>query len=398
MTRPKAYSISEIATYTKDILEDDILLCGLFIEGEVSQITFHSSGHIFFTLIDSKCSISCIMFKSEAAQLNIKPKVGTKLVTYGRLSLNIKSCNISFISEMLEPLGKGQHLQNLQELKLKLQHDGIFENARPLPGFVQKIGLITSPTGAAVKDIIKVAKRRNANIQLLIFPAIVQGELAPISIAKAIELANKQNQTKPIDLLICTRGGGSTEDLSAFNTETVARAVFLSDIPIVSAVGHEVDYTLCDYAADYRASTPSSAAEVSVPLLSDILMRYNNNINNLQKAMQLKIQQKSSRLNMLYNQISPEKEVTKIKLQSANLNSKIYRINNAIQTNLTKANTELTKNIDILEKISPLAVLKRGFVLVSNKNNHVIKNSKNLTSGEKVLLKFHDGIKEASIL
>jgi exodeoxyribonuclease VII large subunit len=255
-------------------LADDILLSGLFAAGEISNLKFHSSGHIYFSMKDRDAAVSCVMFRQSAQGLRFMPKDGMSVVVYARAGLYEKTGQYQLYAETMDVMGVGSLHTEFEQLKEKLRLEGLFDTSRkkPLPAYPERIALVTSPTGAVVQDMMNIAKRRNACVELVICPVKVQGDGASDGICKAIESLNEKNAA---DIIIMARGGGSIEDLWAFNEEKTVRAVYNSAIPIISAIGHETDYTLTDFTADLRAPTPSAAVEICVPLLSDIFGRVN---------------------------------------------------------------------------------------------------------------------------
>ncbi|MCL2855331.1 MAG: exodeoxyribonuclease VII large subunit [Defluviitaleaceae bacterium] len=368
----KAYKVSKIAEYIKDLLEDDMLLCSLWVEGEISGFVRHGSGHLFFTLKDEEAALRCVIFKNEADELPFAPKNGDLVRIYGRVSLYKKSGDMRLIGEFLHLSGEGNIYQSLEKLKEKLLAEGVFANQRPIPRFARKIAIVTSPTGAAVADMLKIIRTRNPMAGVLIIPALVQGDRAPQEIVEAIKLANAQSGA---DVLIVGRGGGSAEDLWAFNSEIVARAVYSSKIPTISAVGHETDFTLCDFAADLRCATPTQAAEVATPHLGTMAGLLQDGVDRLGSALVKKIDRLPMRLQMRTN-----------------------ALHGAFLRRLEGAKHNLTAKGDILEKVSPMAVLRRGFVLVESYDEAVIKNGAGLTPGQRITLQFQDIKREAEIL
>ncbi len=260
----RVFKVYEINRYIKSVLEEDVLLNGIFLEGEISNYKFHSSGHSYFTLKDEFAAINAVMFKSAKSSLRFEIENGLKVIAFGRVSLYEKTGNYQFYIEILEPFGQGALFLAFNQLKEKLDKEGLFSSAykKPLPENPECIALITSKTGAAVRDMIKICKKRDSSVKLVVVNTLVQGENAPNDIVRAIKDVNKWGKC---DIIILGRGGGSIEDLWAFNDENVARAIFDSKIPIISAVGHETDFTIADFVADIRASTPSNAAEIAVP-------------------------------------------------------------------------------------------------------------------------------------
>ena len=263
ITEPRIYSVSKINSYIKATLENDFVLNSVWVTGEISNFKYHSSGNMFFSLKDNDSAISCIMFKGDAYALPFMPENGMNVVICGYVSVYEKSGQYQLIAELMKPDGVGELTVAFEQLKAKLLAEGLFDEdyKREINTHPHNIAVVTSPTGAAVRDIIKIAGARNKNVSITVIPVLVQGDNAASSIAEGIRLANKLGKA---DTIIVGRGGGSIEDLWAFNDERVARAVFASEIPVISAVGHETDFTITDFVADMRASTPSNAAELAV--------------------------------------------------------------------------------------------------------------------------------------
>jgi len=392
----KAYSVSKIVEYLKELLEEDMFLCSILVAGEISNFRLHSSGHMYFSVVDEYAALRCCMFKSDAEGINFSPKNGDFVRIYGRISVYKKMGDVQFVAEMMEAAGDGKIVQNLDALKEKLHEKGLFDNNRAIPAFPKKIAVVTSPTGAAIHDIIKTIKRRNPLAELILVPASVQGDKAPNEIATGIELANAHSNA---DVLIVGRGGGSSEDLSAFNTESVVRAVHSSKIPVISAVGHEIDISLSDFAADLRASTPTAAAEiVTAVTLHEIYAKIYSYENALTSAIKGLLRDYQTLLQNLSLQLSPKREISKIHLKQSILDKHKSDIRRLMLSKINERKSELKAKIDILEKISPRAVLERGFILAFDEDEKIISSGRSLVSGQKIHLQFHDIAKEAKIL
>ncbi len=386
----KAYSVHQVNQYIKEILEDDILLNGIFVEAEVSNFKPHSSGHLYFTLKDQFAALNCVMFRNHAESINFLLENGMQVVVYGRISLYEKTGQYQLYVEFLEPLGKGKLYMAFEQTKNKLEREGLFDfkYKKEIPSFPKTIAVITSPTGAVIQDIMNVAARRNKNVELVVAPTTVQGQSAANEIAQAIRMVNKWGGA---DVIILARGGGSLEDLWPFNEELVARAIFNSKIPIVSAVGHETDYTIADFVSDLRAPTPSAAAELAVPALEELKqnlditkIRMNNSISNkIEKNRQL-LESHSKRataksfLEGIYNrQIYLEQLMKKVTRE----------MNHQIQNNRLKINALAEK----IEGRSPLAVLTRGYTLVYDENGNIKTSASSVENKESLSVRFHDG-------
>jgi exodeoxyribonuclease VII large subunit len=368
----KVYTISQINSYLNSILTDDIVLSGMFAAGEISNLKFHSSGHIYFSMKDRDAAVSCVMFRQSAQGLRFMPKDGMSITVYARAALYEKTGQYQLYVEMMDVMGVGSLHTEFEQLKEKLRLEGLFDTShkKPLPDYPERIALITSPTGAVVQDMTNIAKRRNASVDLIICPVKVQGEGASDEICKAI---NSLNERDDIDIIIVARGGGSIEDLWAFNEEKTVRAVYSSVIPVISAIGHETDVTLTDFSADLRAPTPSAAIEICVPLLSDILGR----LNYLTEIMS----------NVINNRIN------QYRLDTANLIKHMrerilqrigaYRNRIEIIETLTKQNT--------IEHI-----LGKGFAVISV-DEKIIADVENINPGDCVNIRMKSGSVRAMV-
>ncbi|MCL1924317.1 MAG: exodeoxyribonuclease VII large subunit, partial [Defluviitaleaceae bacterium] len=283
----KILSVTQVNKYIKNILELDVILSGVFVQGELSNFK-SSGGHFYFTLKDENSSLSCVMFKYNASNLKFTPENGLEVMLFGNVSIYEKTGSMQIYVELMEPYGIGALNLSIEQLKKKLLEKGILNenHKKPIPETITNVALITSPTGAVVHDMIKITKARNNNINLIIIPAIVQGNDAEASIINAIEMTNQYNK---IDVIILARGGGSTEDLMPFNTEGVAMAIYYSAIPLISAIGHETDFTISDLVADLRASTPSNAIELCIKESINDLAYIRDLLNTIQYIAQNKI-------------------------------------------------------------------------------------------------------------
>jgi len=369
----RAYRVSKIVEYMKELLEEDIFLCSIVIEGEISNFRRHSSGHLYFSLKDEAAALRCVFFKGDAANLQFVPKDGDFVQIYGRIAVYQKMGDVQFVGEFMEATGRGAIRDNLEALKASLHEEGIFDNSRSIPRYPAKIAIVTSPTGAAIFDMINTARRRNPLVQLILVPALVQGDDAPADISRAIAIANEKSGA---DVLIVGRGGGSAEDLWAFNTEIVARAVHSSAIPVISAVGHEIDVTICDFAADLRAATPTAATELAVPRLDEMQAQLAYCVDELHNTIARRLSDCRMALDNRIYRLSPERQISKINAQKSLLAAKLQ----------------------LLEKVSPLSVLKRGFVLAKDVDGRIIKSGEGLSAGQRIVVQFSDTTREAEII
>ena len=378
------FTVSQITGIIKEILETSF--AKIKIEGEISNWKPSSSGHIYFTLKDANSQISAVMFRSSAYSLTFHPKDGDKVTCTGSITVYAQRGNYQIIVSKIEQMGSGNILQMLEERKKRLAAQGLFdqENKKNLPKLPKKVGIITSPTGAALRDILQIIKRRNPHVDIIILPAIVQGNEAAPTLVKMLEIANFY---KVCDLLIIGRGGGSLEDLLPFSDEAVVKAVANSEIPVISAVGHQIDWALCDYAADQRAATPSAAAELAVPLYSDLIQSINHYKDDICSLMNYKIERaryliKSFDQENLLIQFRNIEQPLSMRFEKAkedlfkNLMDKIKELKNKIQNNIT-----------ILENASPQTILDRGYSMVTDENNNIIRDSKQISKDDKIIIR-----------
>ena len=375
----KVFSVTELNSIIKEILEGTFP--AIRLEGEISGLKAQSSGHIYFSLKDSSSLVSAVMFRGSAQHLSFFPKDGMKVQVAGKLSVYPPQGRYQLIVSKMSLAGEGEILKMLEERKRKLYAEGLFdeERKRNLPFFPRTIGIVTSPTGAAIRDILQITKRRNPGISVVIFPSMVQGDEAARTIVQQIKNANA---AKLCDVLIVGRGGGSLEDLLPFSEEEVVRAIAESEIPIVSAVGHEIDWALSDYAADKRAPTPSAAAELVVPQKSDIL----NEIRHAQEELSVTIRSKIEKIRLILKGFEPEGLELKFRSIEQPL---LQRFDNAKENlienmNLKVKDTRLVVEncISFLESASPKAIFDRGYSMVREKDSGtIIRKSSQVKKG-----------------
>lgn len=384
------YTVSELTKYIKNLLDRDTRLMSVFIKGELSNFKAHYSGHCYFTLKDAGSQIKGVMFKSRAQFLKFEPRDGLKVVAFGQVTVFERDGQYQLYADQLIPDGVGELSLAFNQLKEKLAAEGLFDDNRKqkLPLLPQAVGVVTSPTGAALRDIITVAKRRHSGIPLILYPVQVQGLEAPGQIAAAIRAFNR---LKNVDVIIAGRGGGSIEELWAFNDEQVVRAIAASKIPIVSAVGHQTDYTLADFAADCRAATPSQAAEMVVPDVYE-LKRYiitlqsmlENNIRNyIQQRRQTVCQ---LRANRVFTQ--PEKLLAEHRQL---VDSYVEKLGQAVQKIIMTKQQQVKLNAEKLAVLNPLAVLARGYSLTRTPEGQVINSVAQVEPGHQLEIILKDG-------
>lgn len=378
----KVLSVSELNSLLKDVLEGTFP--SIKIEGEISNYRPNSSGHLYFTLKDTTSQISAVMFRSNVMSLSFVPKDGVKVQCTGRITVYPPRGNYQILITKMEVAGEGDVLKMLEDRKRRLAMEGLFESQRKrqLPTFPKTIGVVTSSTGAALRDILQITRRRNPCVSVIIFPALVQGDEAAPSIVKQINTANAYNMC---DVLIVGRGGGSLEDLLPFSEEIVVRAIAASKIPVVSAVGHEIDWALSDYAADCRAPTPSAAAEIVVPQKIDIL----NNLQYLSNELHQEMSRRIDKMKSMVKQFNPDNMELKFRSIEQPLLSRLDNAKEAIIQNMmqkVKDTKMLIENCHaILESSSPQTILARGYSMVRNKETQeIITNTKNLAKGTQI--------------
>lgn len=378
----KIFSVTELNTIIREMLEGTFP--SLRIEAEISGLKVQSSGHIYFSLKDSASLVSAVMFRGSAQYLSFTPKDGMKVQVQGKISVYAPQGKYQIIVTKMSIAGEGAILKMLEERKRKLFAEGLFaeENKKPLPLFPKTIGVVTSPTGAALRDILQITKRRNPGVSVVVFPSMVQGEGAAETIAAQIENANKANLC---DILIVGRGGGSLEDLLPFSEEIVVRAVAKSRIPVISAVGHEIDWALSDYAADRRAPTPSAAAEIAVPQKSDILQEIRYFENEIQNTMIQKVE----RIKLILKGFEPEGLELKFRSIEQPL---LIRLDNAkdnlvenISLKIRDTKLAIENCVSVLESSSPQAIFERGYSMVREaKTGEVIRSSSQVKKGSEI--------------
>ncbi len=392
---PTVYSVSQLNSYVKGVLDRDENLTHVFVTGEISNYKAHYSGHLYMTVKDETASIKAVMFAGNASKLRFLPENGMKILAFGTVSLFPRDGSYQFYINDMQPDGIGALNIAFEQLKKKLEAEGLFkkECKKPLPKFPQKIGVVTSSTGAAVQDIFNVLKRRFPVAEVVLRPCQVQGEGAAEDIAKAIYEFNK---LKGADVLIVGRGGGSIEDLWAFNEEIVARAVFDSEIPIISAVGHETDYTICDFVADLRAPTPSAAAECAVPDIFELKANLVSLKQHIFLLARNRVNMERTKISSFEKSLSLSDPVTNINEQRKELiylTEKLSTLTNSILDGNKAKISALAGKLDVL---SPLSVISRGYALVEKDNKPVTK-VKDLKKDDVISVKLSDGTIKANV-
>lgn len=389
-------SVSDLNKYIKDRVAADEYLNNVFVKGEISNFKHHYTGHMYFTLKDDKSLIKCIMFKSYTATLNFTPKDGMKVNVFGTVSVFERDGVYQIYCKAMQEDGVGDLYAAYNALKEKLEKEGLFDEThkKKIPLMPKVIGVLTSQTGSVIRDIINVSTRRNKNVYIRLFPVPVQGEGAGDKIARAIKIMNDK---KLADVLILARGGGSLEDLWPFNEEVVARAIYDSEIPIISAVGHETDFSISDFVSDLRAPTPSAAAELAVADVEDLKDR----IKLYEKRYRTLLSRKLDLMKMRYEKCMKSKAFTdpkrKIQDEYLKLEDLLAKIENTISDKVNKSKMRYVELISKLDALSPLKTLKRGYC-ISEIDGKVIKSAHDLKENMEIDLKYLDGTKKAKVL
>lgn len=389
----KPKTVSELTEYIKQKFDEDEYFQSALVEGEVSNYKRHYSGHLYFTLKDENAIIKCVMFKFDTGNLKFEPKDGEKVIVFGKISVYPQSGAYQIYVKDMKQSGIGDLYQKYEELKKKLEVEGLFNSIhkKRIPFMPQVIGVLTSNTGSVIKDIINVGTRRNPGIHIRLLPVPVQGEGAGEKIAKAIEYMNKHQLA---DVLIIGRGGGSLEDLWPFNEEVLARSIFNSKIPIISAVGHDTDYTIADFVSDLRAPTPSAAAELAIPNIIDVKNTIDVYKNRLRQALLKKLENLKLQYQSLTNKLkNPQSNINELRLK---IDYTIQNIINSVNNKIVKNRNDLSKIKDKLHLVNPLNILDRGYVLVE-KDNKIIKEIKELKKGDLIEIRSKEVRKKAEI-
>ena len=391
-----AVSVTDLNKYIKDKFESDELLTDILVKGEISNFKSHYTGHLYFTLKDENSLIKCIMFKSYAERLKFNAKDGMKVMVFGTVSVFERDGVYQIYVKAMQEDGLGDLYTKYEELKKNLEEEGLFDisHKKKIPQMPKVIGVLTSQTGSVIRDIINVSTRRNPNVYIRLLPVPVQGQGAAEKIAKGIQLMNEKNLA---DVLILARGGGSLEDLWPFNEEIVAREIYNSEIPIISAVGHETDFTIADFVADLRAPTPSAAAELAV---SDIY-ELNDKINLYNKRLRLALKKKTELMRLRYEKCMTSR-VFKDPLKDINdnyikIDNYIKNLVNSIKMKQKDSSSKYIELVTKLDTLSPLKTLTRGYSL-TEMNGKIIKSSKSLKQEDEIDIKFYDGPRKAKVI
>lgn len=384
-------SVSQLNRYIKMNFDADENLANIFISGEISNFTNHyRTGHLYFTLKDDSAAVRAVMFNSSAKRLKFMPEDGMKVIARGRVSVYEASGQYQLYVDDMQPDGVGALNLAYEQLKEKLQKEGLFSelHKKPLPPYPEKVGVITSPTGAAVRDIINVLGRRFPYAEIVFCPVLVQGDGAHLQLTDAVNLFNSE---RAADVIIIGRGGGSIEDLWEFNDEGLARAVYNSEIPVISAVGHETDFTICDFVADMRAPTPSAAAELAVPDANELQYALSALKNRMFLNVSSGIADRRSRLEYLTPKGALKSPDEMLSNRSQRLDTAFSKMLSSYENRIGGKKVEFISAATALSKLDPMSVLMRGFAFVSDKNGKNVYSSQALAKGDKINVRFHDG-------
>lgn len=386
----RALTVSQVNTYMKMVTDAQGPLQSLWVRGELSNFVNHRSGHFYFTVKDPESALKAVMFRSDAMKVRFRPESGMKVLLHGRISVFTRDGVYQLYADEMQPDGEGALALAFEQLKRKLEAEGLFapERKRPLPSFPERIGVITSPTGAAVRDIINITGRRCPSAKVILFPALVQGDGAVPSLIRALRYFNAYHAC---DVIILGRGGGSLEDLWAFNDEALAREIAASGIPVISAVGHETDYTISDFVADRRAPTPSAAAELAVPDRAELLNDLTQKRDRLTSALRRTVGVKREKLNGLASRrvlVSYKNVLDDRRMAAADAE---VRLTKTVAGLLERARSAFGKDVSLLEAYSPLKVLSRGYSVAFDGEGKVLKSVSGIRQGDRFLLRLSDG-------
>ena len=386
----KTLSVSEVNNYIKKTLDNDFILNNLSVKGEISNLKYHTSGHIYFSLKDSNGKLNCIMFRNRAIDLHFELEEGMEVTVKCRCSIYPGNGSLQLYIDDIEKDGDGELYIKFEKLKEKLLKEGYFdeEYKKPMPSMPLRVGVITSETGAVIKDIINVTRRRNKMIDIVLFPANVQGIDAYKSIIKGLKFFNNK---KNVDVIILGRGGGSLEELWNFNEEELAIEIFKSNIPVVSAVGHEVDYTISDFVSDLRAATPSQAAEIVVPIESEIKNSLNNIKNRLDELIEINILQEKDRMKNLSKILNLNSPISMVANGYLEVDTLKNRLNQSIVNKINNEKIRIESLNNILKAHNPINVLQKGYAIVEDNEGNILSSKDDLIEEKEISMLFKNG-------
>lgn len=378
----QTFSVQSITTYIHDLFDKDTTLSSVWVQGEVSNLTKAASGHWYFTIKDAKAQLKCVMFRNAAQYVNINVKAGDEILVHGRVSVYDARGEYQLYADQIEPVGGvGDLYRQFEELKARLDAEGLFdpERKRPIPAFPKQLGIVTSPTAAAYHDMQNVLRRRFPMVDVILSPSLVQGKDAPPQIVQAIR---RLNEFTEVDTIIVARGGGSIEDLWCFNDEQVARAIFNSAIPVISGVGHEIDFTIADFVADLRAPTPSSAAELATPNQDDLLIDLDRQTADLKAIFTTTLSNKQVNLRQTQQRLNYTTPSNRITREKQTITTQHTRLQRSIQHHMQRLQERLSTKINALDSASPSAILSRGYAIVTDQQGNIIKSANQVNTGD----------------
>ena len=395
MNRGQVYTVSAVNQYIKMMFQREEALAVVFVKGEISNCKYHSSGHIYFTLKDASSAISCVMFAGDRRRLSFRLENGQEVLIGGTISVYERDGRYQLYAKTIQHAGEGILAEKYEQLKKKLEQKGYFseEHKKQIPKYVKQVGIVTAKTGAAIQDIINISTRRNPYVQLILYPAKVQGEGACDTIAAGIRILDAMD----LDVIIVGRGGGSIEDLWAFNEEVTAEAIYQCHTPVISAVGHETDTTIIDFVSDLRAPTPSAAAELAVPDMRVILGQIQGYEESLSHAMEqavLRNRQRVENYQRIFRHLNPQSRLNDRRQRLMEIEE---RLRIGMNRKLDAAKSELAIRTQKLEGVSPLRQLERGYAYVSDEEGHGITSAGQVTKGQLLLLDVRDGRIESEV-
>ncbi len=396
MIERQALSVTQVNLYIKELMNCNDILTDIMVKGEISNFKAHSSGHMYMSLKDEGGVMRAVMFRGAASKLNFTPQNGMKIIARGRVSVYERDGQYQLYIDSMQQDGIGDLYVAFEKLKQKLSQEGLFnpEHKQKLPRYPKKIGIVTAPTGAAIRDIINVLSRRFSYSDIVLYPVLVQGENSAESIVKAIEYFNNANN---IDVMIVGRGGGSIEDLWSFNEEIVARAIYNSHIPIISAVGHEIDFTIADFVADMRAPTPSAAAEIAVPSQIELKEKFNNVYNRLYSQASRVLERGKLQIRNCTERPAFKNPLLKIGEERIYLDRVYHDLETTVDRIFDEKKQQLKISVSKLDGLSPLGALARGFSVAKDSENKVIKSVKQVEKNDKIEITVEDGKILASV-
>lgn len=391
-----ALSVSELTRLIRSLLESEPALSEIWVAGEISNFTRAASGHVYFTLKDSGAALKCVIWRNAARTLRVPLQDGIAIEAFGSIGVYEQGGNYQFYVTAVRPAGEGYLYQQFLRLKAQLEAEGLFaeERKRPIPTFPRRIGVVTSPTGAALQDILNTLRRRYPLVEVILAPSAVQGEEAPLELVQAL---NALNRIPDLDVILLARGGGSIEDLWAFNDEGVVRTVAASRVPVITGVGHETDFTLVDFAADLRAPTPTGAATLATPDRAELLIQVERTLQRLNRLISQRVNLESARLNQLESRLQRASPVRRIEDNRQRLDNAILRLQNTAARLIAQRQAHLQALNAHLSALNPLAVLERGFALIEHPEGGILTRAAQAQAGETVRIRLADGALTAKV-